>query len=161
MSGNSCRGNYNHGEWVDHHVMVDVPNKQQHGTKDCSVFAIAYAYHASLGDDLTTIMFDQTKMREHLERSFRLGILPHSTGYKPKEMHFPLAWNRSVLFLSNARDMGWRGMLWILWRMVSQWCINLKSIPNSEEQWFVVHVGKLLIYILILAGRKKDTDRKA
>ena len=76
--------------------------------------AMAYAYHASLGDDLTTIMFDQTKMREHLERSFGLGKLsffPHSTGYKPKEMHFPLVWNRIVLFLSNARDMGLCGML--------------------------------------------------
>ena len=107
--------------------------------KRLQCFAMAYAYHASLGDDQTTIMFDQTKMREHLERSFGLGKLsffPHSTGYKPKEMHFPLVWNRIVLFLSNARDKGWCGMLWILQRMVPQWCINLKSIPSSEEQWF-------------------------
>ena len=30
------------GERVDPHLVVDVPNiKQQHGTKDCGVFAIA------------------------------------------------------------------------------------------------------------------------
>ena len=56
-------------------------------------------------------------------RCFQLGKLscfPHPIGYKPKEIHaLPTTWSRSVLFLSNARDVGWHGMLWLLWRMVS------------------------------------------
>ena len=52
-------------ERVDLHLVVDVPNIKQ--PKDCGVFAIAYAYHASLGDDLS--MFDQ-KMKQHLQICF-------------------------------------------------------------------------------------------
>ena len=47
-----------HGERFNPHLVVNVPNiKQQHGTKDCGVFAIAYEYHAALGDDVS-IMAD-------------------------------------------------------------------------------------------------------
>ena len=129
------------GERVDPHLVVDVPNiKQQDGTKDCSgVFAIAYAYHASLGDDLSTIMFDQKKMRQHLETCFQLGKLscfPHSIGYKPKEMHFPL--HEIEVFCSCQMPETWDDM--VCCDSCEEWyhlrCINLKSIPNSEEQWF-------------------------
>ena len=55
------------GGRVDPHLVVDVPNiKQQHGTKGCGVLVIAYAYHAALGDNVSTIVFDQKKVRQHL-----------------------------------------------------------------------------------------------
>ena len=128
------------GERVDPHLLVDVPNiKQQHGTTDCGAFAIAYAYHASLGDDLCTIMFDQKKMRQHLETCFRLGKLscfPHSIGYKPKEMHFPF--QEIEVFCSCQMPETWDDM--VCCDSCEEWyhlrCINRRSIPNSEEQWF-------------------------
>ena len=127
-------------ERVDPHLLVDVPNiKQQHGTTDCGAFAIAYAYHASLGDDLSTIMFDQKKMRQHLETCFRLGKLscfPHSIGYKPKEMHFPF--QEIEVFCSCQMPETWDDM--VCCDSCEEWyhlrCINRRSIPNSEEQWF-------------------------
>ena len=44
--------------------------QKQKGVSDCGPFAIAFAYHAALGDDLRTITFDQDKLRTHLVTCF-------------------------------------------------------------------------------------------
>ena len=49
-----------------HHV----PVQQQSGITDCGVFAVAFAYHAAIGDELERIIFDQGQMRKHLLRCF-------------------------------------------------------------------------------------------
>ena len=55
------------GEEVDPHIKVYVPAiQQQTGDNDCGVFAVAYAFHALLGDNIETLEFDQSKMRLHL-----------------------------------------------------------------------------------------------
>ena len=43
-----------------------IPVQLQRGTSDCGLFAIAFALHAALGDDLRDITFDQSKLRSHL-----------------------------------------------------------------------------------------------
>ena len=59
-----------------HHV----PVQQQSGITDCGVFAVAFAYHAAIGDELKRIIFDQGQMRKHLLRCFEkkeLSRFPH------------------------------------------------------------------------------------
>ena len=128
-----------HGERFNPHLVVNVPNiKQQHGTKDRGVFAIAYEYHAALGDDVSIIVFDQ-KMRQHLERCFRqrkLSSFPHSIGYKPKQMHFPF--HEIEVFCTCQTPVTWDNM--VCCDSCGEWyhlrCINLRSMLNSVEQWF-------------------------
>ena len=48
---------------------------QQMGLNDCGLFSIANALAACLGEDPTTIIWDQTKMRDHLRKCFRQGYL--------------------------------------------------------------------------------------
>ena len=36
----------------------------------CGAFAIAFAYHAAIGDDLRQIQFDQQRMRGHIVQCF-------------------------------------------------------------------------------------------
>ena len=51
-----------------------------HGITDCGVFAVAFAYHAAIGDELERIIFDQGQMRKHLLRCFEkkeLSGFPH------------------------------------------------------------------------------------
>ena len=51
----------------DPHLVVHVPPvQQQNGSNDCGVFAIAFAVHAALGDDIRRLEFDQNQMRDHL-----------------------------------------------------------------------------------------------
>ena len=40
--------------------------QQQKRGVDCGVFAIAFAVHLALGDDVASLKFDQPRMREHL-----------------------------------------------------------------------------------------------
>ena len=41
--------------------------RQQVNNKDCGVYSIAFAYHATLGCDLSTLNFDNTRMRKHFD----------------------------------------------------------------------------------------------
>ena len=40
--------------------------QKQKGGSDCGVFAIAFAFHAAMGDNISGLQFDQLKMRRHL-----------------------------------------------------------------------------------------------
>ena len=52
---------------IDNMLTVTVvPVQSQAGSADCAVFAIAFGYHAVIGDDVASISFDQMKLREHL-----------------------------------------------------------------------------------------------
>ena len=55
------------GGEVDPHLIVHIPPvQQQKGSSDCGVYAIAFAVHAALGDDMKHLDFDKTQMRNHL-----------------------------------------------------------------------------------------------
>ena len=61
-------------------TLHNVPVQQQSGITDCGVFAVAFAYHAAIGDELERIIFDQGQMRKHLLRCFEkkeLSRFPH------------------------------------------------------------------------------------
>ena len=56
----------------DHGLLVTrVPVQQQMGSTDCGLFAIAYAFYAAWGNQLTKLCFDQSKMRQHLLECFQ------------------------------------------------------------------------------------------
>ena len=44
------------------------PVQQQSGIVDCGVFAIAFAIHAALGENVGEIEFQQEEMRSHLSK---------------------------------------------------------------------------------------------
>ena len=60
------KGSVEDGGLTVHHI----PVQKQKGVSDCGPFAIAFTYHAALGDDLQTITFDQDKLRTHLVTCF-------------------------------------------------------------------------------------------
>ena len=54
---------------------------QQHGSKDCGLFAIAHAWHLAQDDKPQDLVFEQKKMREHLINCFdsvQLRPFPHT-----------------------------------------------------------------------------------
>ena len=74
------------GEEVDPHLVVHVPPvQQQKGSSDCGVYAIAFAVHAALGDDVKHLELDQTQMRNHLLQCFK----------KKELVRFPITRKRS------------------------------------------------------------------
>ena len=59
-----------------YHLVVKTPPVQrQLGDKDCGVFAIAFAYHAARGNDLSGFTFNQAEMRPHLVTCLENGHL--------------------------------------------------------------------------------------
>ncbi len=57
-----------------------VPCQYQKGSKDCGLYAIAWAYELANGNRPECIAFEQTRMRAHLMACFE----------KRKMSHFPL-----------------------------------------------------------------------
>ena len=54
------------------HLIVQFPyTPKQKGGSDCGVFAIAFAFHAAMGDNISGFQFDQLKMRRHLMKCLR------------------------------------------------------------------------------------------
>ena len=51
-------------------IVTQYPVQQQSGSTDCGLFSIAFAYHAAIGDNLRTLIFDQGRMRSHLLSCF-------------------------------------------------------------------------------------------
>ena len=79
----------------DHTLLpVKMPSvQQQRGYTSCGLFAIAFAFHAARGDDLTQIEFHQDKMRDHLAKCFRnkhFTPFPHSRLVKGYRQDHPL-----------------------------------------------------------------------
>ena len=46
-------------------IVTSIPVQQQTGSVDCELFAVAFAYHAALGDNMRTVAFKQSTMRQH------------------------------------------------------------------------------------------------
>ena len=80
---------------------INAPAVQlQQGVKDCGVFAIAFAYHAARGDNLSNIKFQQEKMRQYLVHCFkkkRLQPFPHTTLEKTTQTNFPSIYRDRVV----------------------------------------------------------------
>ena len=53
-----------------------MPNvQQQQGSRDCGLFAIAFALHSALGQDIPELEFNQSEMRKHLINCFSKKLL--------------------------------------------------------------------------------------
>ena len=76
-------------------LVAVVPVQQQTGDTECGVMAIANAYHATIGDDLTTMTFsEQEDQRKHLSMCFeskKFSTFPHSkcvSLQQPQHIHY-------------------------------------------------------------------------
>ena len=68
---------------------IEVQRKE--GGIDCGAFAIAFAYHAAIGDDLRQIQFDQQRMRGHIVQCFekrKFSPFPKQKADVIKTAHF-------------------------------------------------------------------------
>ena len=68
-------------------TVKQMPVQQQGNHIDCGVYSIAYAYHAALGDELTTLHFDPAKIRKHLIDCFtveKFSPFPTKKGQPPR-----------------------------------------------------------------------------
>ena len=126
-------------EEIDPHLIVHIPPvQQQKGSSDCGVFAIAFAVHAALGDEVMHIEFDQTQMRSHLLQCFRnkeLVRFPTIRKCSQRNNHFPY---RDVeVFCSCLMPESYGNM--IQCDKCEHWyhihCVNLSSIPRDTEIW--------------------------
>ena len=52
-----------------------MPVQQQTGGEDCGLFAIAFAYHAALGENLGEVTFEQKNLRQSLVHCFEQNCL--------------------------------------------------------------------------------------
>ena len=83
------------GEEKEPELVVSVPHvQQQQGNTDCGLFAIAFILHVALGDDLESIIFNQSQMHPHLLKCFqkkKLEAFPHEkvATIHMKEFYFP------------------------------------------------------------------------
>jgi hypothetical protein len=73
-------------------LSVEIPyyTQQQKGGTDCGVFAIAFAVLFALGDDVSTVQFDQPRMRQHLVKCFqqeKMIRFPQSTEVTARHPH--------------------------------------------------------------------------
>ena len=65
-------------------LFVDVPYiQQQRGLVDGGVFAIAFAVHLALGDDVTRLNFNQGQMRKYLLKCFQEKVMTPFPQTKP------------------------------------------------------------------------------
>ena len=72
----------------------NVPVQVQQGTSDCGLFAVAFAYHAALGDKLDKVTFDQDNLCDHLSSCFSNSCL---TGFPQRKMR--RAYKTKVTFI--------------------------------------------------------------
>ena len=57
-------------------VKIIIKNLQkQHGHADCGIFTIAVLTSLAYKDDLSTILYDQRKLREHLTECFAARLI--------------------------------------------------------------------------------------
>ena len=127
------------GEDVDPHIIVHIPPVQQQIRKsDCGVYAIAFALHAALGDDLKYMEFDQPQMRAHLLQCFRKKELVRFPTVKMcggRSNHFP--YREIELFCTCLMPETYGDM--VQCDKCEQWyhtgCVGLYTLPSDTELW--------------------------
>ena len=128
------------GEEVDPHLVVRIPPvQQQKGSSDCGVYAIAFAVHAALGDDIKDLEFDQAQMRNHLLKCFRkkeLVRFPTTRKRSRHNNHFPYC--EIQVFCSCQMPESYGDMIQCdkceRWYHIIR-CVGLSSIPQDTELW--------------------------
>ena len=129
------------GEQVDPHIKIHVPAvQQQRGRDDCGIFAIAFALHSLLGDQLLEIEFDQGRMRGHLLECFQkkeLTPFPRRQKVGPiRSLYFP--YRDIELYCVCLMPDTWKRTM-IECDGCSQWyhteCVGLQALPPPTEQW--------------------------
>ena len=105
------------------------------------VYAIAFAVHAALGDDVKHLEFDQTRMRNHLLQCFRkkkkkeLVRFPTIRKCSRRNNYFP--YREIEVFCSCLMPESYGDMIqcdkYEHWYHIR--CVGLSSIPRDTELW--------------------------
>ena len=70
-------------------VVTIVPMQQQNGDVDCGLFSIATAFNVAYGKGNSSITFEQSLMRDHLEKCFNEGKFSSFPPSKSKVIRCP------------------------------------------------------------------------
>ncbi len=112
------------------------PVQQQEGKYDCGLFAVAFAYHLAVGDDIKTIQLQQHKIRNHLMKCFEKGRLSRFPRVK-REHCWKDLYNISIdVYCPCCRADCWGDM--VACSGCNTWfhmkCVHLRRAPDNE--WF-------------------------
>ena len=114
------------------------PVQQQNGSNDCGLFAIAFALHAALGDNVEELEFDQSKMRDHIQKCFGkkyLDPFPTTSKKSKRSNHFPV---REIEFFCTC-EMPQTYDDMVECEQCDNWfhlsCVGLPNAPNNSETW--------------------------
>ena len=76
--------------------------QKQKGGSDCGVFAIAFAFHAAMGDNISGLQFDQLKMRRHLMKCLRKQkFTPFPILDKQSKIQKKVCTEKILMFIAN------------------------------------------------------------
>jgi hypothetical protein len=129
-------------------IPINIPRvQQQEGCIDCGLFALAFAVHTALGDDLTMMMFNQSLMRPHLVNCLRDGVFkpfPHKKvqtipiDFTAMGTHGPyLSFFQLELFCECLMPETYDNMVACdeceLWYHLR--CVNLPELPAEDQHW--------------------------
>ena len=129
--------------------MKTPPAQHQLGDKDCCVFAIAFAYHAARGDELSSFTFTQAEMHHHSVTCLDNGNLtpfPHLYDL-PRYSRKKRADKKIHLYCNCFMPDIWDNM--IMCDSCEGWfhfkCIH--HLPSKKEEWFCSDCVYIYIYI--------------
>lgn len=128
------------GEECDPQLGVSIPNvQQQSGSSDCGLFAIAFALHSILGDDVAKIEFDQKRMRKHLLKCLinqAFEPFPTLAKISPRNKYYP---GHQVLLYCTCEMPEKEIYEMVACDECDNWyhlaCIGLNKLPSAAEEW--------------------------
>ena len=115
-------------------LVEGTPVQQQEGRYDCGLFAVAFAYHLAVGDNVQSMKLNQQKLRKHLAKCFekkRLSRFPREKREIPCDglQHINID-----VFCACGRPDCWGNMLACnrcnAWMHLS--CARLRVAPPGE-----------------------------
>ena len=121
------------------HLIVRFPYTQkQKGGSDCGVFAIAFAYHAAMGDNISGLQFDQLKMRHHLMKCLRKQkFTPFPILDKQSKIPKKVCTEKIYVYCKCLMPDTYGDM--VQCENCHKWfhikCVGLLTLPNCDDKW--------------------------
>ena len=118
---------------MGHLIVQFTYTQKQKGGSDCGVFAIAFAFHAAMGDNISGLQFDQLKMKCLRKQKFtpfpnldKQGKIPKKVCIEKIDVYC------TCLMPDTYGDM-------VQCENCHKWfhikCVGLLTLPNCDDKW--------------------------
>ncbi len=121
------------------HIIVKFPYTQkQRGGSDCGVFAIAFALHAAMGQNISLLEFDQLKMRSHLlkclqEQIFTPFPVLDTRSKRPEKVNIKDIYVYCVCLMPDTYGDMVQCDICHKWFHIK--CVGILTLPNTDDKW--------------------------